>query len=151
MIFIALILDVLAYHGFIAMLSNRTCENPSVQNSPPHNCYLTCGQRLNISRAVTLFNILTIFVTRMLVPTELENGRDPCPSLSPKTLFGSAPQFPNIPLSKSHQPCRRTLLVGTLPEIPSGTSAPLRCNSYGYIRSSTKITPQAAGNSTRRH
>lgn len=26
MIFIALILDVLAYHGFIAMLSNRTCE-----------------------------------------------------------------------------------------------------------------------------
>ena len=86
----------------------------------------------------------------MSVPTESENEHDPCPSLFPKTSFGSVSQFPNIPLSKPHQPCRQTLLVGTLPEIPTGTSEPLRCDSYGYIRSSTKLTPQAAGNSTRR-
>ena len=29
-------------------------KKPSDQNSPPHSCFLTCGQRLNISRAVTL-------------------------------------------------------------------------------------------------
>src|SRR5947209_17031129 len=34
---------------------------PSVQNSPPHNCFFTSGQAANISRAVMLFISCTIF------------------------------------------------------------------------------------------
>lgn len=34
---------------------------------------------------------------------------------------------------KSNEPCLQTLLVDILPEIPSGTSTPLRWDSYGYI------------------
>ena len=63
MIPITLILDVLSYHGFISIFPNQACKKPSVRDSLSHNCFLTCEQRLTISPAVMLFNILTISVT----------------------------------------------------------------------------------------
>ncbi len=36
---------------------------PSLQNSPPHNCFFTWGHRLNTSGAVRLLIIVTNFVT----------------------------------------------------------------------------------------
>jgi hypothetical protein len=58
-----LVFHVLPDRVFIAVLADRACEIPIRPNSPPHSCFLTCGHRLNISRAVMLLIIVTIFVT----------------------------------------------------------------------------------------
>jgi len=51
-----LLIDILAYHVFISMLSNRSDIIPLRPHlSPPLNSFFTLGHRLNISSAETHF------------------------------------------------------------------------------------------------
>lgn len=103
--FIALVFNKLAYHGFIAMLSNRAYK----RTGRPEFATLQLFLDLRATPEYLAPSSFLIF-SRSLSPcksvsTEWENARDLCPCLSPKTSFTSVPQFPNPPFSKLHQPC----------------------------------------------
>ena len=117
------------------MFPNRACKKTiRPEFTTPQNCFLTCGQRLNISRAVMLFSILTIFVT--VCRYQLNQKMDMIlvrPYL--QTSLGSAPQnFPTYLFQNLINPavkhclsifCRKYQVVhqhryvGTLTGIPA--------------------------------